>query len=201
VRFGAPSLFIGDMMRRMPGNGALAGTNARLQICCDSSANLLHGIRCGYLEIACVLGDEPEIVQAAHTWTEDFVWTRAPDVTLRGREEVPLISSPNRVLPDRIALEALARANRAYEIVFSAHDRAIRYAAAQSGMGYMPVPRRSVPPTLAIDENLSPLRRITAAIVTRDGLDLAETDSLVASIRDTLHGCSTPANRLGAEVG
>jgi DNA-binding transcriptional LysR family regulator len=103
------------------------------------------------------------------------------------RDLVPLISSPNRVLPDRIALDALARANRKYEIVFSANDRAIRYAAAQSGLGYIPVPRRSVLSTLVIEQNLPPLRSMTAAIVTREGLDLAELDPLLAMIKAALN--------------
>jgi DNA-binding transcriptional LysR family regulator len=186
VRLGAPSLFIGSIMKTLTSDGSLAGTNARLHISCDNSENLLHGIRCGYLEIACILGDEPDIVQPVYVWSEEFVWARAPQATFQRRELVPLISSPNRVLPDRLALDALAKANRKYEIVFSANDRAIRYAAAQSGLGYIPVPRRSILPTLVVEQDLPPLRSMTATIITRDGLDLAEFDPLLATIKATL---------------
>jgi DNA-binding transcriptional LysR family regulator len=186
VRFGAPSAFIGSIMKALTSDGSIPGTNVRLRICCDNSENLLHGIRCGYLEIACIVGNDPDIAQAPHVWSEEFVWACAPRAAFQQRDLVPLISSPNRVLPDRIALDALARAKRKYEIVFSANDRAIRYAAAQSGLGYIPVPRRSVLSTLVIEQNLPPLRSMTAAIVTREGLDLAELDPLLAMIKAAL---------------
>ena len=58
---------------------------------------------------------------------------------------VPLVSSPNVLLPDRIAMDALEQANRPYEIVFSAFDSLARRSGAMAGLGYLPLPLALVP--------------------------------------------------------
>ena len=58
-----------------------------------------------------------------------------------GLRPVPLVSSPNLLLPDRLAMAALEQANRRYEIVFTAFDTLARRAAAAAGLGYFPLPR------------------------------------------------------------
>jgi DNA-binding transcriptional LysR family regulator len=152
IRVGIPNIFAIDILQKLAANRTIRAANSCLQICCDSSNNLLQRVRENYLDIACVIGDEPEIADASVSWLEEFVWVRAPDAMLDGRAEVPLIGSPHRGLSDRVAIEALTRANRRCEITFFAYDRIARHAAAAAGLGYLTMPRRVVPHDLAIED-------------------------------------------------
>jgi len=135
---------------------------------------------------------------ALSSWSEDVVWVRAPNARFDGSETIPLISSPNRVIPDRIAMEALAKGNRRWEVVFSAYDRIARYAAAFAGLGYLAMARRLVPESLVIEQNagLPCLPSITAGIITREGLDPEEMSPLIGIFEAVLHGSSTVDDRL-----
>ena len=171
IRVGIPNVFAVEILHKLATNRTIRAANTSLQICCDSSQNLLQKVRDSYLDIACVIGDEAEVAGASNSWLEEFVWVRAPDAMLDGRTAIPLIGSPQRGLSDRVAMEALGRVNRQCEIILFAYDRIVRHAAAAAGLGYLAMPRRVVPPGLAIEEpgRLPPLRPVTTGFVVRDG--------------------------------
>ena len=102
-----------------------------------------------------------------------MVWARAPDFVLAPDAVVPLVSSPNLLFPDRMAMAVLERANRRYEVVFTAFDTLARRAAAAAGLGYFPIPRRPCPPPLVVEEPgvLPDLPNVTMGIVAREDLD------------------------------
>jgi DNA-binding transcriptional LysR family regulator len=150
VRVGVPNVFAIDVLEKLTSNGRIRAANWSLQISCDSSHNLLDRIRGGYLDVACVIGDEPEVEDAPISWPEEFVWVRGAEI-LFDRAALSLIGSPIHGLSDKMAIEALSKANRKYEIAFSAHDRLARHAAATAGLGYLAMPRRVVPSALAIE--------------------------------------------------
>jgi DNA-binding transcriptional LysR family regulator len=172
IRIGVPNVFASEVLHMLTNDYGFQSANVRLQICCDNSPSLM----------------QLDNAEALSSWPEKFVWVRAPSVKFAGSEIVPLISSPNRVLPDRIAIEALARANRKCEIVFWAYDRIARYAATLAGFGYLTMLRRLVPPTLTVEEenNLSMLPSITAGIIAREGLGPDELSPLLTALEDTL---------------
>jgi DNA-binding transcriptional LysR family regulator len=190
IRIGVSHIFAHRVLQEPVFAPAMRATNARLQIFCDNSENLLQSIRSGYLEIACLIGDEPEVAGALCSWTESLVRVRAPNIVVRDQEPVPLISSPNRVLPDRIAIQALTKANRRYEITMSSDDRNARHAAARLGLGYLAMPRRSIPSALVVDEHggLPRLRSMAAGIVTREGVDPEELSALIAVLEAAVYG-------------
>lgn len=196
IRIGIAHMFANYVLQKPVIAAASRSTNARLQIFCDNSENLLQSIRSGYLEIACLIGDEPEVAGALCSWTESLVWVMAPNIVVGDQEPVPLISSPNRVLPDRIAIEALTKANRRYEITVSSSDRNSRHAAARLGLGYLAMPRRSMPSALVVDEHggLPRLRSMTAGIVTREGVDPEQLTSLIAILEASMRGASAPGD-------
>jgi DNA-binding transcriptional LysR family regulator len=189
VRVGIPNIFAVEILHKLATNRATRVANSVLQICCDSSQNLLQRVRESYLDVACVIGDDPEILDAPSAWLEEFVWVRAPGAMLDGGSAIPLIGSPQHGLSDRVATEALARGNRRCEIILFAYDRIVRHAAAAAGLGYLTMPRRVVPPALAIEDpgRLPVLRPINAAFITRDGVDPDEFAPLIAALDSALH--------------
>src|ERR671936_434759 len=85
--------------------------------------------------------NETEPSNVIARWAEDLVWVKAPDFVFNPDVPVPLVSSPNLLLPDRLSMAALEAANRPYEIVFTAFDTLARRAAAEAGLGYFAIPR------------------------------------------------------------
>jgi DNA-binding transcriptional LysR family regulator len=117
-------------------------------------------------------------------WSEDLVWVKSPDFVLDLDGPVPLVSSPNLLLPDRAGMAALELANRRYEIVFTAFDTLARRAAAAAGLGYYTLPRSVVTPPLVIEEPgvLPDLPKVSMGIFARDDLDATALAPLVARI-------------------
>jgi DNA-binding transcriptional LysR family regulator len=173
VRLGIPNIFAAIKLRSISKECVSMAGNARVQIFCDHSPGLLRSIAGGYLDLAFVMVDQREMKNPVRSWIEEMVWVKAPDFVLDPDEPVPLVSSPNVLLPDRIAMDALEQAGRRYEIVFTAFDTLVRRAAAAAGLGCFPLPRPLVPDNLVIETSgiLPKLSHVTMAIIARDDLD------------------------------
>jgi DNA-binding transcriptional LysR family regulator len=126
-------------------------------------------------------------------WAEDLVWVKAPDFVFNPEVPVPLVSSPNLLLPDRLGMAALEAVNRPYEIVFTAFDTLARRAAAEAGLGYFAIPRSAVPETLVIEAPgiLPDLPQVNMGIIARDDLDTAGLAPLIAKIESLFMAKST----------
>src|SRR5262249_45162217 len=144
--------------------------DAKLQVLCDQSPGLLRSVRAGYVDLAAVLTLDEELDGALATWTAELVWVRARDFVLKPGAPVPLVSSPNLLIPDKIAMNTLEQANRAYEIVFTAFDTLARRAAAAAGLGYFTLPRAVVLEPLVIEAAgvLPDLPKMNMGILARD---------------------------------
>src|SRR5206468_8970969 len=127
---------------------------------------------------------EAELDHALATWAEDLVWVKAADFVLNPDDPVPLVSSPNLLLPDRAGIAVLEQANRPYEIVFTAFDTLARRAAAEAGLGYFAIPRSAVAETLVIEAPglLPDLPQVNMGIVARDDVDTTALAPLIAKI-------------------
>jgi DNA-binding transcriptional LysR family regulator len=188
VRLGIPNIFAAVKLKRILTEGLGSVGNSRLQICCDHSLSLLRSIRSGYLDLAFVMSDEEEATSPLRSWSEDLVWVRAPDFVFDPDRAVPLVSSPNVLLPDRIAMDALEQANQPYEIVFTAFDSLARRAGAMAGLGYLPLPLALVPDGLVIERPgiLPELPPVTIDIIAREELDTAPLTPLIDSVEHIL---------------
>ena len=184
IRLGIPNISA-EGLRNVIGAFRKESGHGRVRICCDNSLGLLEGIRSGYLDLAFVFADQSEMRDAVTSWREDLVWVRAPDLVLEPGGVVALISSPNWLVPDRRSTEALDRAKRPYEIVFSAFDGSSRIAAVGAAVGCMVMPRSHVPPSLVIEDSgiLPEVGPVTAGIIVREDLDVEELRPIVAELR------------------
>jgi DNA-binding transcriptional LysR family regulator len=185
VRVGIPNISAPNVLAGLREGAAAIGGQYRLQVCCDHSHGLLRSVRAGYLELVAVqFVNETEPPNTVVRWAEDLVWVKAPDFVFNPDVPVPLVSSPNLLLPDRLGMAALEAANRPYEIVFTAFDTLARRAAAEAGLGYFPIPRSAVAETLVIEAPglLPDLPQVNMGIVARDDLDTAALAPLIARI-------------------
>jgi DNA-binding transcriptional LysR family regulator len=185
VRVGIPNIYAPAMLARILDEGTALGGDYRLQVRCDHSRGLLRSVSAGYLELAAAqFVNDTEPANALTRWLDDLVWVKSPDFLLNPDDPVPMISSPNLLLPDRVGMAALEAANRRYEIVFTAFDTLARRAAAAAGLGYFAIPRSAVADTLVIETPgvLPDLPQVTMGIVARDDLDTAALAPLIAVI-------------------
>jgi len=184
VRIGIPNLYA-DKLAGILRECGRAADPARVQVRCDHSSGLLRSIRAGHIDLAFVLGSEGEMNGALAAWPEPVAWVRAPDFSLQPGAAVPLVSSPNLLPPDRIAMAALEAANRRYEVVFTAFDTMARRAAAEAGLGYCPTPRTAAMAMapLVIEEAgvLPELPNVMKGIVARDDLDTKALAPVIAA--------------------
>jgi DNA-binding transcriptional LysR family regulator len=188
IRLGIPNIFAAFKLKRILAECPGTVGESRLQICCDHSPGLLRSIGSGYLDLAFVMSDEEEVCNPLRSWSEDLVWVRAPDFVFGADRPVPLVSSPNVLLPDRIAMDALEHANQPYEIVFTAFDSLARRSAAMAGLGYLPLPRPLVPDGLVIERPgiLPALAPVTIGIIAREELDTGSLTALIESVEHIL---------------
>jgi len=188
IRLGIPNLYAPNKLARVLSECSQCAGAARLQVRCDQSPGLLDSVRAGYLELAAVLSGGEELEDALAVWTDDMVWVRARDFVLPSHGPIPLISSPNLLRPDRVAMETLDRANRPYEIVFTAFDTQARRAAAAAGLGYFALPRAVVREPLVIEAPgiLPDLPKINMGIVAREDFDTAPLGPLISAIAKVL---------------
>jgi len=183
IRVGVPSLFASSILPGIVKEIRSKAPDAQLQICCDNSPNLLRIFRLGYLDIVFVYCNEKDVADAACSWTEEIGWVTAPGFAVGPDEPVPLIGCPNVLRVDQIAIEALKRSKRSYQVVFSAADFGARLAAVAAGLGYMPLTRRLIPPNFAIDDDTLPhLGSFKVGIFVRKEFDMKYVPSLIAGL-------------------
>jgi DNA-binding transcriptional LysR family regulator len=188
VRIGIPNIFAPTKLARILDECSGKAGASRLQVCCEHSLGLLRGVRNGYLDMIFILAPPEELQGAWASWSEELVWVRAANFVLEPDTAVPLVSSPNLLLPDRMAMAALDQANRRYEIVFTAFDTLARRAAAAAGLGYFPVARSLVSEPLVIEQPgvLPSLPNATLGIIVRDDLDTEQMEPLLSALKSVL---------------
>jgi DNA-binding transcriptional LysR family regulator len=181
LRVGIPNLFATAKLRQVVDVCSGKAGNVRLQICCDHSVGLLRSIANGYLDLVFSIGDKDEFKNALKTWMEPLVWVRAPNKVITSDMVIPLVSSPNILVADRIAMDALEQANQRYEIAFTAFDMMARRAAVAAGLGCLALLKSIVPPDLVVEASgvLPPLPSVTTGVLMRDDLDTTDLMPLI----------------------
>jgi DNA-binding transcriptional LysR family regulator len=185
IRIGIPNLYAPSKLRLILKECGPAAEPSRVQVRCDHSSGLIRAIRAGHLDLAFALGSEEEMKGALALWPEPVVWVRAPDFSLEEGAAVPLVSSPNLLPPDRIAMAVLEAANRRYEVVFTAFDTKARRAAAEAGLGYCPTPltaaRAMAPLVIERPGVLPELPNVMKGIIAREDLDTKALAPVIAA--------------------
>src|SRR5262249_47325172 len=105
IRVGIPNISAPNVLAGFARERGAIGGPYPLQVCCDHSHGLLRSVRAGYLELAVTqFVNESEPSNTVARWAEDLVWVKAPDFVFNPDVPVPLVSSPNLLLPDRLSM-------------------------------------------------------------------------------------------------
>ena len=154
-----------------------------------NNEKLLHDLRTGDLDIVLVwTGDRPE-VDARHHWIEDLVWARSPSRALDPGEPVPLVSRGDEWLNHRLAVSALERAGRSYEVVFVGPTILSLLTAVREGLGVMPFGRRRVLHTdlhICDEAELPKLPAVGCSIYVSDVGDTEALHALADAVADVM---------------
>ncbi|MGV3635089.1 MAG: LysR family transcriptional regulator [Pseudorhodoplanes sp.] len=149
IRIGIPSVYASSMLPDLIAACRSATEAERLHFACEASSDLARNLSSGYLDIAFLSSSEVAQAMQIERWSETMCWVCAPSLSTSPGSAIPLQSWPYGV-SDQIAIEALENAGLAYSIVFTATDLSAHLAALRSGVGYVILPQRLVPPDLKI---------------------------------------------------
>jgi DNA-binding transcriptional LysR family regulator len=109
-----------------------------------SNERLLHDLRSGELDLAVAVTRENAEADARHYWTEKMVWARSSTFVVDRSQPVPLVTRGTYWLNYQLAVSALEREGRTYEIAFTAPTILGLTSAVRAGLGVMAVPQRRV---------------------------------------------------------
>src|SRR5262249_60127830 len=171
VRIGIPGDFGGKLLpaalaefrRRFPHQG--------FQVRCDISDRLLLGLENGDIDLAVTCAPPPQPIEAYDRWTESVVWVRGPSATYDPNGPVPLVAQDEDCILTKLVVEALDRAGREWEMVFTGPSSVSVAGAVAAGLGISAMVERLVSPELTVwrDAPLAPLPDITCGIYLREG--------------------------------
>ena len=155
--------------------------NVHYKFVCAHTNELTEKIKSGFVDLTFMMGDREPRRNLIDQWPEKLVWVRAPQH--RGLAEdgsIPFIRRQDGVM-DRTVFNVLDDHGIPYRIVFSATDLVCMYAAAESGIGLMCMPARTVPDSLVIarERHLPKLPDIHLGVYHAEGFDVAQHQALV----------------------
>ena len=155
--------------------------NVHYKFVCAHTNELAEKLKSGFVDLTFMMGDREPRRNLIDQWPEKLVWVRAPQH--RGLAEdgsIPFIRRQDGVM-DRTVFNVLDEHGIPYRIVFSATDLVCMYAAAESGIGLMCMPARTVPDSLVIarERHLPKLPDIHLGVYHAEGFDVAQHQALV----------------------
>jgi DNA-binding transcriptional LysR family regulator len=191
LRIGIPGDLAGALLpaalaafrRRSPHQG--------FHVRCDVSARLLRGLQQGNLDVAVTFAQDP-LLEAYERWTERVVWVRGAGTVYDSTGPVPLVAQEEECVLTKLAIEALERAGRNWEMVFTGASSASVAGAVAAGLGVSAMVERLVPPELIVwrDPPLPALPEIVCAIYLREAENRELLEDLAQVLAGTIHARS-----------
>ena len=151
---------------------------SKFHVTTGSNEKLLHDLRTGDLDLILLLSTDKPERDARHHWMEEMVWGRGSTTLLRSGQPVPLVSRGDQWINHRLAVSALERAGRSYEVVFTGPTILSLMSAVRFGLGVMPFAHRRIVNTdlIICDEaELPPLPSLVCAVYVSE---LGDVDAL-----------------------
>ena len=166
---------LADFHRRAP--------NQAFHVRCEVSARLLRELQQGDLDVAMTFAQDPLLDPYDH-WVERLVWVRGPGTVYDSTGPVPLVGMEEECVLTKVSMEALARAERDWEMVFTGPSRASLVGAVAAGLGVSAMFERLVPAELIAwrDPPLPPLPETICTIYLREGEDRELLENLAEAL-------------------
>jgi DNA-binding transcriptional LysR family regulator len=172
LRIGIPDDFGGALLPAALAEFRHRSPHQAFHVRCDVSERLLRGLQQGDLDVAVTFAQDP-LLQAYDRWAERIVWVRGPATVYDSTAPVPLVAHDEECVLTKLAIEALDRAGRDWEMVFTGASSVSVAGAVTAGLGVSVMVERLVPPELTVwrDPPLPSLPEIVYAIYLREGAD------------------------------
>jgi len=193
LRIGIPNVYALNLLPDLIGACRTVSGTERLHFACEASADLARNLSSGYLDIAFVSLPAVPYAMQLERWSEPMCWVCAPGFSTSPGSSIPLQSWPYGV-SDQLAIEALENAGLSYSVVFSASDMSAHLAALRSGLGYVVLPQRLVPPDLKIarEHYLPALPACRTGIYVNSEKDTRKLRGVAACMADVLRPQALP---------
>lgn len=168
LRVGLSTLFIRKFVR-----GQSADTLDGIFIHTDHSVAIAKGLVDGYIDVACIYGNEgiaPELAPLVlKNFDEPLVWVRSDRLAIPAGAPIPILTWPN----DDFMIRSLDRCGLAYKIVFNGPDFYAKLDAVAAGIGLTAIPQSTVPADLVVAQEpyLPELPKIRALLCARAGFN------------------------------
>ena len=146
-------------------------------------------LRQGELDLLIGLSEGEVMTDARHQWAEPMVWVRGPSFQLDNEMPVPLVTFGEICAYHRLALRALNKAQRSYEVVFIGASEASVVAAVRSGFGVTVLPLGMVRRTgldVWHDAPLPPVNDVFCGICLGENGDRLVLEELADAVRALL---------------
>ncbi len=186
VRLGLPSEFASILAPSLVDLAGSRGDSFVFEVTCDQSEALMERVRSNQLDLVLAMTLDETSEDCVASWTLPLSWCAAPHLALPPDAAVRLVTPPEGSLFHRIAVEALTRAGRRFEIVCKSGNPDVLRSAVDAGYGVSLAPTVLAPKgaRLVSQALLAPLPGVTLGLYARDGARVSE--SLVAHLIDLL---------------
>jgi DNA-binding transcriptional LysR family regulator len=156
---------------------------------------LLQELRLGELDLIVMLSSTRSDPDARFQWNEELVWMRGASTRMDANNPIPLATCGECCTLHRIAISALEKAGRSYNLVYTAPTTAEVASAVAAGIGVMALPRsRTATPNLVAceDRSLPKLPDVVCSISIREGGDRDALEQLADALAEILQTQRAP---------
>jgi DNA-binding transcriptional LysR family regulator len=198
LRVGIPGDFGGALMPAALAEFRRRYPHQAFHVRCEVSERLLRGLQQGDLDLAVTFAQDP-LLEPYDRWSERAVWVRGAATVYDAAGPVPLVAHDEECVLTKLSIQALDRAGRDWEMVFTGPSSVSVAGAVAAGLGVSVMVERVVPPELTVwrDPPLPPLPDIVCAIYLREGEDRALLEDLAEAFATVIR--SRPGRTTGRE--
>ena len=189
LRIGIPGDFLTPQLPQLLSEFRAHYPDIRLSLRTDLFDVMARDLRQGDLTLLVGLCETGVELDARHQWAEPMVWVRNPSFTLDPDAPVPLVTLAEGWALHRVAVAALSRAQRDFEVVFIGQSKASIVEAVRHGMGVAAVARRRADiPGISIweDAPLPPLAPLYCGIYLSESANRPQLEKLADTIFDVI---------------
>ncbi|MGM9482294.1 LysR substrate-binding domain-containing protein [Roseateles sp. NT4] len=137
VRFGMPQDFADGWLPDTLARFSASQRSVRLDVSVCGSGAVNAGVTACTLDLGLAFGDGPaDAPDAIGQWPIE--WFGAPTLAVRAGEPVPLLLFESPCVFRRLALDALQRESRAWQVALTSTSVSALWAAARAGLGVLP---------------------------------------------------------------
>lgn len=154
VRIGCPEDVASADLPAILADFAARHPRVRLHVRCDLTLHLVEQFEAGAFDLILIKQDPARVLPGARVLRlEPLSWVSAPRLAAGPPGAiVPLVLAPAPCVYRARAIDALTAQGRGADVVYASTSEAGQIAAVRAGLGWTILPKRRVPPDLAIAE-------------------------------------------------